>query len=186
MGIVAAQCRVFIAQNDICAPRRLYTDLFFLDNRRIPASSPSRRLPDSLLFPSILPPFHVPSRPASSLDPLHEPPGGSSRRRFRLTQAFRHRLSGVSCAIPSGFPLVFSSVFRLLSPSLQSKSACEGRFVSSHVVCLVPSFRSPFRFPACRAERVACRGVWRGERRDVLWNVSHETWALPRAFLDAV
>lgn len=62
MGIVAAQCRVFIAQNDICAPRPLYYHLFFLNNRHVPARSPPRRLPDSLLLLSIPPAFHAPSR----------------------------------------------------------------------------------------------------------------------------
>lgn len=62
MGIVAAQCRVFIAQNDICAPRHLYYHLFFLDNRHVPACSPPRQLPDSLPLSSIPPAFHVPYR----------------------------------------------------------------------------------------------------------------------------
>lgn len=59
MGIVAAQCRVFIAQNDICAPRPLYYHLFFLDNRHVSARSPPRRLLDSLPLLSILPAFHA-------------------------------------------------------------------------------------------------------------------------------
>ena len=62
MGIVAAQCRVFIAQNDICALRPLYYHLFLLDNRHVPARSTPRRLLDSLLFPSISQSFHDPSR----------------------------------------------------------------------------------------------------------------------------
>lgn len=62
MGIVAAQCRVFIAQNDICAPRPLYYHLFFLDNRCVTACSPPRWLSDSIPLSSIPPPFHVPYR----------------------------------------------------------------------------------------------------------------------------
>lgn len=83
MGIVAAQCRVFIAQNDICAPRPLYYHLFLLDNRHVPSRFPPRRLPDSLLFPSILPPFHVSSRLVSPLDLFPELSGGPFCRRFR-------------------------------------------------------------------------------------------------------
>ena len=148
MGIVAAQCRVFIAQNDICAPRPLYYHLFLLDNRHVPSRFPPRRLPDSLLFPSILPPFHVSSRPVSSLDPFHEPSGWSSRRRFRSPQTFRYRLSGVSCAVPVGFPLAFSMFFGAYRASPQSESECEGRSVPFHVECSMSSLRSPFRFPA--------------------------------------
>ena len=186
MGIVAAQCRVFIAQNDICAPRPLYYHLFFLDNRRVPARSPTRRLPDSLLFPSIPPAFHVPYRIVSFLGPLFEPPGGSSRRRFRPSLTFPHRLSGTSCAVPVDSPLAFSMFFDVYRTPPQSESEREGHSVSSDAVRPMPSLRSPSRFPACRAVRVACRGVERGERRGVLWKVSRETWTLPRAFLYAV
>lgn len=183
MGIVATQCRVFIAQNDICAPRPLYYHLFFLDNRCVPASSPPRRLPDSLPLLSIPPAFHVPYRLVSSLDPLFEPLGEPSRRRFRHQQAFPHRLSGVSCAVPVGFPLVFSSVSRLSSLLPQSESEYEGRSVSSDAVRSMPSLSSPFRSPARRARRVAFRGVGRGGRRGVLWNVPRETGHFPVYFL---
>mgnify|MGYP004476541183 CR=1 FL=1 len=67
MGIVAAQCRVFIAQNDICAPRPLYYHLFSIDYRRVPARSPPRRLLDSLPLPSIPPAFHAPVSPRFAL-----------------------------------------------------------------------------------------------------------------------
>lgn len=186
MGIVAAQCRVFIAQNDICAPRPLYYHLFFLDNRRVPACSPTRRLPDSLQPPSIPPAFHALYRFVSSLGTLFEPQSGPSRRRFRLPMAFPHRLSGVSCAVPVGFPLAFSMFFDVYRTSPQYESDREGRSVSSYVKRPMPSLRSPFRFPACRAWRVAHRSVGRGEMRGVLWKVSCETWTLPRAFLYAV
>lgn len=182
MGIVAAQCRVFIAQNDICAPRPLYYHLFFLDNRHVPARSPPRQLPDSLPLPSISLPFHVLSRLVSLLWALFEPPGWSSRRRFRLPMAFPHRLSDVSCAVPAGFPLVFSSVFRLSSSSSQSESRREGRSVSSHAERPIPSLRSPSRSPACQAVRVAFQGVGRGGRRDVLCDVSRETGRFPVHF----
>lgn len=110
MGIVAAQCLVFIAQNDICAPRPLYYHLFFLDNRRDPARSPPRRLPDSLLFPSISQPFHAPSRLVSPFDPLFEPLGTPFRCCFRPPLAFRHYISSVSCVVPSRFLYVFRHV----------------------------------------------------------------------------
>ena len=186
MGIVAVQCRVFIAQNDICAPRRLYTDLFLLDNRRIPASFPPRRLSDSLPLSSISPAFHAPSRLVSPFDPLLEPPGEPFRCRFRPPLAFRHCISGVSCVVLAGFPLAFSMFFGAYRASQQSESEREGRSVPFHVECPMPSLRSPFRFPARWTLRVAFRGVGRGERRGVLWKVSCETWTLPRAFLYAV
>lgn len=139
MGIVAAQCWVFITQNDICAPRPLYYHLFFLDNRCVPARSPPRRLLDSLPSHSIPQPFHVLSRPVSPLGPLPEPSGGPSRHRFRHSRAFRRRLSGVLCAVPAASPLVFSSVFRLLLSSAQSESGREGRSRSIPVCGVVPS-----------------------------------------------
>ena len=168
MGIVAAQCRVFIAQNDICAPRPLYYHLFFIDNRHVPARFPPRRLFDSFPLPSIPPAFHVPYRLVSLLGPLFEPPSGSSRRRFRPSLTFPHRLSGTSCAVPVGSPLAFSMFFDVYRTSPQSESEREERSVSFHAVRPMPSFRSPSSFPACRAERVACRGVGRGGRRGVL------------------
>lgn len=186
MGIVAAQCRVFIAQNDICAPRPLYYYLFFLDKRRIPARSPSRRLLDSLPLPSISPPFHAPYRLVSPLGPLFEPPNGPFRRRFQLLWAFHHRLSGVSCAVPVGFPLALSIFFDVYRMSPQSESEYEGRSVSFYTERSTLSLRSPFRSPARWTRRVVFRDVGRGGRRDVLWKVSRETWTLPRAFLYAV
>lgn len=162
MGIVAARCLVFIAQNGICAPRPLYYHLFFLDNRRTPARSLPRRLSDSLLLLSISPLSHVLYRLVSPFEPFPEPPGGSSRRRFRPPMAFPHRLSGVSCAVPAGFPLVFSSVSRLSSSSSQSKSRREGRSVSYNVARPMLSLRSPSRSPARWARRVVFRGVGRG------------------------
>lgn len=111
MGIVAAQCRVFIAQNDICAPRSLCYHLFLLDNRRATACSPPRRLPDSLPLSSIPPAFHDPSRLGPPLDPFPESPGEPFRCRFRPPLAFRHCISGVSCVVPAGFPLAFSMFF---------------------------------------------------------------------------
>lgn len=100
--------------------------------------------------------------------------------------AFRWRSVITFLVSPVPFPLAFSMFFGAYRASPQSESEREGHSVSFHAERPMPSLRYPSRFPACRAERVACRGVWRGERRDVLWNVSHETWALPRAFLDAV
>lgn len=182
MGIVAAQCRVFIAQNDICAPRPLYYHLFLLDNRRIPASSPPRRLPDSLLFPSISQPFRDPSRLVPPLDPFPEPLDEPFRCRFRPPLAFRHCISGISCAVPAGFPLAFSMFFGAYRASQQSESEREGRSVPSHAVCPMISLRSPFRFPARWTLRVAFRGVGWGERRGVLWDVSHETGQFPVNF----
>lgn len=182
MGIVAAQCRVFIAQNDICAPRPLYYHLFFLDNRHVPARSPPRRLPDSLLLLSIQPAFHVPYRFVSSLGPLFEPPGRPSRRRFCLPQAFPHRISGVSCVVPAGSPLAFSMFFSVYRTSPQSESEREGRSVLFQTECPMPSLRSPFRSSARWAERVAFRGVGRGGRRGVLWYVSRETGNFPVRF----
>lgn len=186
MGIVAAQCRVFIAQNDICAPRPLYYHLFLLDNRHVPSRFPPHRLPDSLPLSSIPPPFHVPYRLVSSLDPLFEPPSGPSLRRFRHMRAFPHRLSGVSCAVPAGFPLVPLSVFHLSSSSPQSESRREGRSVSSDAVRPMPSLRFPFRSPARWTRRVVFRSVGRGGRQGILWKVSCETWTLSHAFLYAV
>lgn len=186
MGIVATQCRVFIAQNDICAPRPLYYHLFLLDNRHVPSRFPPRRLPDSLQLQSILPPFHVPSRLVSPLDPFPEPLDEPFRCRFCPPLAFRHCISGISCAVPAGFPLAFSMFFGAYRMSPQSKSMCKGHSVSSHAVRPMISLRSPFRFPARWTLRVAFRGVGRGERRGVLWKVSCETWTLPRAFLYAV
>lgn len=183
MGIVAAQCRVFIAQNDICATRPLYYHLFFLDNRRVPARSP--RPPAPRFPPALVDSASVPC-PVSPIDSLSEPPSEPSRRRFRYPLAFPHRLSGVSCAVPAGSPFVFSSVFRLSSSSSQSESRREGRSVSYNAVRPMPSLRSPSRFPACWAVRIAFRGVGRRGRRGVLWKVSCETWTLPRAFLYAV
>lgn len=183
MGIVAAQCRVFIAQNDICAPRPLYYHLFFLDNRRVPARSLTRRLPDSLLLPSIPTAFHTPYLIVSSFGSLFEPPGGSFRRSSRHLLASPHRLSDVSCAVPVGSPLVLSSVFHLFSPSPQSESSCEGRSVSSNAERSMLSLRSPFRSPVRRAVRVVFRGVGRGGRRGVLWDVSRGTGRFPVHFL---
>lgn len=182
MGIVATQCRVFIAQNDICAPRPLYYHLFFLDNRCVPASSPPRRLLDSLPLSSIPPAFHVPYRLVSSLGPLPEPPGGPFRRRSRPSLAFLHRLSSVSCVVPVGSPLAFSMFFDVYLTYPQSESEREGRSVSSHTERPMPSLRSPFRFPVRCERRVAFRGVWRGGRRGVLWNVSRETGHFPVHF----
>lgn len=164
MGIVAAQCRVFIAQNDICALRPLYCHLFFLDNRCVSARSLPRRLLDFLQPPSIPPAFHAMYRLVSSLGPLFEPQSWPFRRRFCYPLAFPHRLSGVSCAVPAGSPFVFSSVSRLSSSSSQSESRREGRSVSYNAVRPMPSLRSPSRFPACWAVRVAFRGVGRGGR----------------------
>lgn len=104
MGIVAAQCRVFIAQNDICAPRRLYTDLFFLDNRRVPACSPPRWLPNSLLLPSIPQAFHAPSRPS---------PRSSSRQAGRFVAVFALRWRSIIAF--RAFPVSFLRAS--LSPS---------------------------------------------------------------------
>lgn len=186
MGIVAAQCRVFIAQNDICAPRPLYYHLFLFDNRHVPSRFSPRRLPDSLQLQSILPPFHVPSRLVSPLDPFPEPLGEPFRCRFCPPLAFRRCISGVSCVVPAGFPLAFSMFFGAYRASPQSESEREGRSVPFHVECPMPSLRSPFCFPVRRARRVAFRDVGRGGRRGVLWKVSCETWTLPRAFLYAV
>lgn len=118
----------------------------------------------------------------SLLGPLFEQLGEPSRRRFRHQQAFPHRLSGVSCAVPAGFPFVFSSVSRLSSLLPQSESEYEGRSVSSDAVRSMPSLSSPFRSPARRARRVAFRGVGRGGRRGVLWYVSRETGNFPVHF----
>lgn len=168
MGIVAVQCRVFIAQNDICALRPLYYHLFSLDNRHVPVRSLPRRLTDSLLLPSISLAFHATYRLGSSLGPLSEPQSGPSHRRFRHLLALPYRLSGVSCAVPVGFPLVFSSVSRLSSLSPQLESRREGRPVSSDAARPMPSLSSPFRSPARQAMRVVFRGVGRGGRRGVL------------------
>lgn len=163
MGIVAAQCRVFIAQNGICAPRPLYYHLFFLDNRRIPARSPPRWLPNSLLFPSILPPFHVLSRLVSPLSPLFEPSGGSFRRCFLPPWAFRHRISGVSCAVPSRL----LDVFRRVSDVTAVEIGVRGAFLiapcrASHDIASLPvSFScqvgTTCRLPRRRAGRKAGR-----------------------------
>ena len=182
MGIVAAQCRVFIAQNDICAPRPLYYHLFFLNNRHVPARSPPRRLPDSLLLLSIPPAFHAPYRLVSSLGLLPEPQNGPFCHRFRHQQAFPHRLSGVSCAVPAGSPLAFSMFFDAYRESPQSESEYEGRSVSFYTERFTLLLRSPFRSPASWAWRVAFRGVGRGGRRGVLWDVSRETGHFPVHF----
>lgn len=182
MGIVAAQCRVFIAQNDICAPRPLYYHLFFLDNRCVPARSSLRRLPDSLLLLSISPAFHAPFRLVSLLGPLFEPPGEPSRLRFRLRWVFPHRLSGVSCAVPVGFSLALSMFFDVYRTLPQSESKREGRSVLFQTECPMPSLRSPFRSPARWTRRAAFRGVGRGGRRGVLWYVSRETGNFPVHF----
>lgn len=182
MGIVAAQCRVFIAQNDICAPRPLYYHLFFLDNRRVPACSPTRWLLDSLPLLSIPPAFHAPCLIVSPFGSLLEPQNESFRHRFRHLRAFPHRLSGVSCAVPVGSPLALSMFFDVYRTSPQSESECEGRSVSFQTECPMPSLRSPFRSPARWARRVALRGVGRGGRRGVLWDVSRETGHFPVHF----
>lgn len=182
MGIVAAQCRVFIAQNDICAPRPLYYHLFFLNNRHVPARSPPRRLPDSLRFQSISQPFHVLSRPVSPLGSFPEPQNGPFCHRFRHQQAFHHRLSGVSCAVPAGSLLAFSMFFDAYRESPQSESEYEGRSVSFYTERFTLSLRSPFRSPARWARRVVFRGVGRGGRRGVLWDVSRETGHFPVHF----
>lgn len=173
MGIVAAQCRVFIAQNDICAPRPLYYHLFFLDNRRVPACSHSRRLYDSLLLLSISPLSHVLYRLVSSFEPFPEPPGGSSRRRFRPPMAFPHRLSGVSCVVPAGFPLVFSSVSRLSSSSSQSKSRLGGGVpcrTMSRVPCCRSASRSVF---LCARRGVSPFEAWGGEGGGEFYGMFH-------------
>lgn len=74
---------------------------------------------------------------------------------------------------------MFFGAYRM---SPQSKSMCEGHSVSSHAVRPMISLRSPFRFPARWTLRVAFRGVGRGERRGVLWNVSCETGQFPVNF----
>lgn len=74
---------------------------------------------------------------------------------------------------------MFFGAYRM---SPQSKSMCEGHSVSSHAVRPMISLRSPFRFPARWTLRVAFRGVGRGERRGVLWDVSHETGQFPVNF----
>lgn len=182
MGIVAAQCRVFIAQNDICAPRPLYYHLFFLDNRHVSARSPPRRLLDSLPLLSILPAFHAASRLSARL---------SSRKASRLADVFaicgRFRIAFRASPVPFlRAYLSFSRPFPVYSRRLRSRNR-GGRGVPYHPTLGVPchcspSFRFPFRSPACQAERVACRGVGRGGRRGVLWDVPRETGHFPVYF----
>lgn len=182
MGIVAAQCWVFITQNDICAPRPLYYHLFFLDNRRVPASSHLRRLPDSLPLSSIPPAFHVPyrlstrspSRQASCLAAVF-----AIRWRFRI--AFR--------ASPVPFlraSLSFSRPFPVYPRRLRSRNR-GGRGIPYHPTLGVPchcspSLCSPSRSPARWARRVVFRGVGRRGRRGVLWDVSRGTGRFPVHF----
>lgn len=182
MGIVAAQCRVFITQNDICAPRPLYYHLFFLDNRHVSARSPPRRLLDSIPLLSILPAFHAASRLSARL---------SSRKASRLADVFAicgcFRIAFRASPVPFlRASLSFSRPFSVYPRRLRSRNR-GGRGVHYHPTLGVPchcssSLRSPSRFPACRAERVACRGVGRGGKRGVLWNVSHETGQFPVNF----
>ena len=127
MGIVAVQCRVFIAQNDICAPRPLYYNLFFLDNRRVPARSPTRRLPDSLLLPSIPTAFHVPyrlrlaSRAALRaaervVSPPFSPSDGVSASPFEC-------LLCRSCGLPSRFLVRFPSILVVFAVGIEAGGA---------------------------------------------------------------
>lgn len=119
------------------------------------------------------------SRPST---PLTEPPSEPFRLRFCLSQAFPHRISSVSCVVPVGFPLAFSMFFDVYRTSSQSESEREGRSVLFYAECPMPSLRSPFRSPARWARRVAFRGVRRGGRREVLWDVSRETGHFPVHF----
>lgn len=180
MGIVAAQCRVFITQNDICAPRPLYYHLFFLDNRHVSARSPPRRLLvvhpvpiDFACVPCRVSPLRRACRVAKrAVSPTFSPSAGVPGIAFRA----------VSCAIPARASLlVFSSVSRLSSSSSQSESRREGRSLSSNagrpMPFCSPSPRHPVPFSCVPGG--ACRLSWRrhgdGERGGVLWNVSHET-----------
>lgn len=148
MGIVAAQCWVFIAQNDICAPRPLYYHLFFLDNRRVPASSPPRRLLDSLPLLSIPPAFHVPYR-LSTRSP--------SRQASRLAAVFaiRWRFRIAFRASPVPFlraPLSFSRPFPVYLRRLRSRNR-GGRGVPYRTMPCVPCRRSAPRPVFLRAGR---------------------------------
>lgn len=148
MGIVAAQCRVFITQNDICAPRPLYYHLFFLDNRRVPASSPPRRLLDSLPLLSIPPAFHIPYR-LSTRSP--------SRQASRLAAVFaiRWRFRIAFRASPVPFlraPLSFSRPFPVYLRHLRSRNR-GGRGVPYRTMPCVPCRRSAPRPVFLRAGR---------------------------------
>lgn len=182
MGIVAAQCRVFIAQNDICAPRPLYYHLFFLNNRHVPARSPPRRLPDSLLLLSIPSAFHAPSRLSTR---------STSRRAGRPAAVFASHGRSLVAFRSSPVPflrasLSFSRPFPVYPRRLRSRNR-GGRGVLYHPTLGVPchcspSLCSPSRSPAHQARRVVFRGVGRGGRRGVLWDVPRETGHFPVYF----
>lgn len=148
MGIVAAQCRVFIAQNDICAPRPLYYHLFFLDNRHVSTRSPPRRLLDSLQLLSILPAFHAASRLSARL---------SSRKASRLADVFvicgRFRIAfRVSPVLFLWFSLSPSRCFSMCIERPRSRNRCV-RGVSCRTMPCVPCRRSAPRPVLLHAER---------------------------------
>lgn len=158
MGIVAAQCRVFIAQNDICAPRPLYYHLFFLDNRCVPACPPPRRLPDSLRLLLIPPPFHVLSCLVSSLGSLFKPPGEPSRRRFSPSDGVSaspfwcllHR----SCGLPSRLLVRFPSILVVFAVEIEAGGAFRVvQYRASHAVAPLPVPFSCTLGAACRLPR---------------------------------
>ena len=141
MGIVAAQCRVFIAQNDICAPSPLYYHLFFLDNRRVPARLPPRRLLDSLPLHAILSAFHAPSRPSAR---------SPSRRADRPAAVFAAGGCFLIVFRASPVPflqrsLSFSRPFFVSSRRSRSRNR-SGRDVPYHWALRVSSSRSAPRF----------------------------------------
>lgn len=158
MGIVAAQCRVFIAQNDICAPCPLYYHLFFLDNRRVPVCSPPRRLPDSLMLLSILPAFHAAFRPSARF---------SSRQADRLAAVFaiRWRFRIAFRASPVPFlraSLSFARPFSVYPRRLRSRNR-SGRGVPCRTMSCAPCRRPAPRSVLLHAGRgVSSFEAWGG------------------------
>lgn len=169
MGIVAAQCRVFIAQNDICAPRPLYYHLFFLDNRRVPACYPPRRLPDSLPLQLISPAFHAPSRLSASL---------SSRKASRLADVFaicgRFRIAFRVSPVPFlRASLSFSRPFPVHPRRLRSRNR-GGRGVPCRLMPCVSCRRSAPRFVFLRDGRSVSPVVaWGGEGGGAFYGMFH-------------
>ena len=158
MGIVAAQYRVFIAQNDICAPRPLYYHLFFIDNRCVPACSPTRRLPDSLLLPSIPTAFHVPYRlrlaslPACRVAKRPVSPTFSSSASVSVSP-FGCLLCR-SCGLPSRFLVRFPSILVVFAVGIEAGGTF--RVVPDRVSNAVASLPVPFSCTlgaACRLPR---------------------------------
>lgn len=98
MGIVAAQCRVFIAQNDICAPRPLYYHLF----PSIIAASQPAPLHAGSSIPSRLTRFR--SRFASCLAPSRPSVRSPSRRAGRPATVFAIRGRSVAAFRVSSVP----------------------------------------------------------------------------------